>query len=178
MTNRQGLINFIFRVLGILAALLFTALILLIAHANPLDAFGNIFMGAFSTSVKVADSFVAWVPLILTTCGLVITFTAGLWNIGIEGQITLGAIATTWTLRLLQESGSPPVLIIAAGFLAGMLGGIIWALLAGMLKFYGGVSEIFAGLGLNFIAHRADVMADIRTVETRGGGLDERHGAF
>ena len=43
-------------------------------------------------------------------------------------------------------------MIILAGFLAGIAGGVVWALLAGMLKFYGGVSEIFAGLGLNFIA--------------------------
>jgi simple sugar transport system permease protein len=152
VTGNRKLINFIFRISGILVALLFTALVLLLAKANPIEAFANIIMGVVSTPIKIADSFVAWVPLILTTCGLVITFTAGLWNIGIEGQITLGAIATTWALRLLQDSGLPPLFIIVAGFLAGMAGGIIWALLAGALKFYGGVSEIFAGLGLNFIA--------------------------
>ncbi len=152
MSKKRGLINFIFRISGVLAALLFTALVLLIAKANPWEAFSNIFLGAVSTPIKIADSLVAWVPLILATCGLVITFTAGLWNIGIEGQISLGAIMTTWALRLLQDSGLPPLVIILAGFLAGMAGGIIWALLAGVLKFYGGVSEIFAGLGLNFIA--------------------------
>jgi simple sugar transport system permease protein len=152
MSKNRALINFIFRISGVIAALLFTALVLLIAKANPWEAFTNIFLGAVSTPIKIADSLVAWVPLILATCGLVITFTAGLWNIGIEGQISLGAIMTTWALRLLQDSGLPPLAIILAGFLAGMAGGIIWALLAGVLKFYGGVSEIFAGLGLNFIA--------------------------
>jgi len=152
MSKKRGLINFIFRISGVAAALLFTALVLLIAKANPWEAFSNIFLGAISTPIKIADSLVAWVPLILATCGLVITFTAGLWNIGIEGQISLGAIMTTWALRLLQDSGLPPLVIILAGFLAGVAGGIIWALLAGVLKFYGGVSEIFAGLGLNFIA--------------------------
>lgn len=144
--------GFLFRILGVVAALAFTSLVLLIARANPFEAFGNILMGVVSTPVKMADSMVAWVPLILTSCGLVITFTAGLWNIGIEGQITLGAIMTTWALRLLQDSGWPPLTIIVAGFLAGILGGVIWALLAGALRFFGGVSEIFAGLGLNFIA--------------------------
>ena len=152
MSKNRVLINFLFRVAGVFAALLFTALVLLIAKANPWEAFSNIFLGAVSTPIKIADSFVAWVPLILATCGLVITFTTGLWNIGIEGQISLGAIMTTWALRLLQDSGLPPVMIILTGFLAGIAGGIVWALLAGMLKFYGGVSEIFAGLGLNFIA--------------------------
>ncbi|BBB48962.1 ABC transporter permease [Pelolinea submarina] len=152
MSKNRAFINFLFRISGVIAALLFTALVLLIAKANPWEAFSNIFLGAVSTPIKIADSFVAWVPLILATCGLVITFTTGLWNIGIEGQISLGAIMTTWALRLLQDSGLPPVVIILAGFLAGIAGGIVWALLAGMLKFYGGVSEIFAGLGLNFIA--------------------------
>lgn len=152
MKKNPRISNLLFRFSGVLAALLFTTLILLIARANPLEAFANIFNGAVSTPIKIADSFVAWVPLILTTCGLVITFTTGLWNIGIEGQITLGAILTTGALRLLQDSGLPPALIIALGFLAGIAGGVIWALLAGALKFYGGVSEIFAGLGLNFIA--------------------------
>jgi simple sugar transport system permease protein len=152
MRKNRAFINFLFRISGVIAALLFTALVLLIAKANPWEAFSNIFLGAVSTPIKIADSFVAWVPLILATCGLVITFTTGLWNIGIEGQISLGAIMTTWALRLLQDSGLPPVVIILAGFLAGIAGGVVWALLAGMLKFYGGVSEIFAGLGLNFIA--------------------------
>lgn len=152
MNKNRGLIDFLFRISGIAAALLFTALVLLIARANPLEAFTNIFMGVVSTPIKIADTIVAWVPLILTTCGLVIAFTAGLMNIGIEGQIMLGAIMTTGALRLLQDSGLPPAVIILAGFLAGVAGGVIWALLVGALKFYGGVSEIFAGLGLNFIA--------------------------
>ncbi len=41
---------------------------------------------------------------------------------------------------------------IAAAILAGILGGAVWALLAGLLKAYGGVNEIFGGLGLNFVA--------------------------
>ena len=150
--NRIKMMNFAFRLAGIVLALLFTALVLLLAKANPLDAFRHIFLGAVSTPVKIADVLVAWVPLIITTCGLAVTFTVGLWNIGIEGQITIGAVMTTWALRLLQGTSLPSVGIILIGFLAGLIGGMIWALLAGLLKLYGGVNEIFAGLGLNFIA--------------------------
>jgi hypothetical protein len=81
-----------------------------------------------------------------------VTFTAGLWNIGIEGQITLGAIFTTGLLRLLQDTGLPPAIILILAMLAGMLGGALWASLAGALKTFGGVNEIFGGLGLNFVA--------------------------
>ncbi len=99
-----------------------------------------------------ADVAVAWIPLLIVTAGLLVTFSAGLWNIGIEGQIMVGAIFTTGALRLLQDSALPSALIIVAGFLAGMLGGALWAALAGLLKIYGGVNEIFGGLGLNFVA--------------------------
>ena len=101
---------------------------------------------------KFSDVLVAWVPLLLTTAGLLITFAAGLWNIGIEGQIMLGAIFTTGALRMLQDTSAPPALILTLSILAGMLGGAIWAALAGALKTFGGVNEIFGGLGLNFVA--------------------------
>jgi len=150
--NRTKLINTLFRLAGILLSFVFTAVVLLIAKANPIEAFQLVLRGAVSTTVRIADVLVAFVPLIITTCGLAITFTVGLWNIGIEGQITVGAIMATWALRLLQDSSLSPAFIIILGFVAAVMGGMVWALLAGFLKLYGGVNEIFAGLGLNFIA--------------------------
>jgi simple sugar transport system permease protein len=91
----------------------------------------------------------AWVPIVLCAVGLLITFTAGLWNIGIEGQIMFGAIFTTWAARSFDL---PSVLLIPILFIAGMIGGALWALVAGVFKTYGHVHEIFGGLGLNFVA--------------------------
>ena len=150
--KHEKLINTGFRIAGVLLAIGFAALVLVLAKANPIEAFVNIFKGAFSSDKKITDSLVIWVPLIITTCGLAITFTVGLWNIGIEGQITLGAISATWMIRLLQNSSVSPSFVIIAAILAGIAGGMVWALIAGILKFFGGVNEIFAGLGLNFIA--------------------------
>ena len=150
--KHEKLINTGFRIAGILLAVGFAALVLVLAKANPIEAFVNILKGAFSSDKKITDSLVIWVPLIITTCGLAITFTVGLWNIGIEGQITLGAITATWMIRLLQNSSVSPSFVIIVAILAGIAGGIVWALIAGILKFFGGVNEIFAGLGLNFIA--------------------------
>lgn len=145
-------IEWLFQPLAVLLALLFTTIILLIAGANPFQAYGNILSGAFVSLGKVSDSLVAWIPLLLATAGLLVTFSAGLWNIGIEGQITLGAIFTTWALRTLQDTATPAALILVLGFLAGMFGGALWAALVGLLKIYGGVSEIFGGLGMNFVS--------------------------
>jgi simple sugar transport system permease protein len=90
---------------------------------------------------------VAWVPLLLAAAGVLVTFAAGLWNIGVEGQIVLGAVLTTWVLRLLQDTALSPALIIVLAVVAGIVGGALWAALAGVLKTFGGVNEIFGGLG-------------------------------
>jgi len=152
VNSNQRWIGFVFKMLAVLLALIFTTLILLVANGMPFQAYKNILIGSLGSTRSFSNVLVAWVPLLLTTAGVLITFTVGLWNIGVEGQITIGAIFTTGAFRLLQDSALPPELIIILGFLAGMLGGAIWALLAGALKTFGGVNEIFGGLGLNFVA--------------------------
>lgn len=152
LKKSSPLFRFGFQITAIVAALLFTTVIMLVAKAPPFEAYRLIVIGSIGSVGKISDVIVAWIPLLLVTSGLLLTFAAGLWNIGIEGQITLGAIFTTWALRLLQDSTLSPTLIILASFLAGMLGGILWATLTGLLKIYGGVNEIFGGLGLNFVA--------------------------
>jgi simple sugar transport system permease protein len=123
-----------------------------LAKSQPLEVFRLIWEGATGNSTRMANVLVVWVPLLLVTCGLLATFTAGLWNIGIEGQITVGAIFTTGVMRMFLDTSTSPVLVIIISILAGMVGGAIWASLAGVLKTFGGVNEIFGGLGLNFIA--------------------------
>ncbi len=145
-------LNVGFQAVALILALLFTTLVLLAAGAPPLEAYRNILFGAFGTFRQFSDVLVSWVPLLLVSAGLLITFATGLWNIGVEGQITLGAIATTWALRGLQDTSLPPWLILFLAILAGMAGGALWAALAGALKTFGGVNEIFGGLGLNFVA--------------------------
>jgi len=135
--------------LAVFTALLLTALILLVAGASPLAAYENMLQGAFGTLSKWGDVFMAWVPLVLCAVGLTFTFTAGLWNIGIEGQMILGAVAAAWVARSLDL---PSFLLLPLILLSGMAGGTAWSVLAGLLRVYGHVHEIFAGLGLNFLA--------------------------
>ncbi len=135
--------------LPILAALLFTVLILLAVGAPPLKAIGTIVAGALESPQKWANVLSAWVPLALVGAGLSITFAAGLWNIGAEGQIILGAICATWAIRALSLPRLP---LLVAVVVAGMLGGAFWGLIIGALRVYARVHEIFAGLGLNFVA--------------------------
>jgi len=149
---KQRGLSILFQVGGFVLALLFVTLILVIIDTNPLEVFQLIWEGATGSMTRITNIFVVWAPLVLVTCGLLVTFTAGLWNIGIEGQITLGAIFATGIIRMFLDTSVPPALVILISILGGMVGGAIWAALPGILKAYGGVNEIFGGLGLNFIA--------------------------
>ncbi len=154
MLRRQSSrwVNLGFQLAAILIAIGFTTVILVLAGAPPITAYQQMIKGAVGSTANISDVLVSWAPLLICTAGLLVTFAAGLWNIGIEGQITLGAIFCTWVLRSLQSSSLAPGLIIALGILAGMIGGMLWAILVGVLKTFGGVNEIFGGLGLNFVA--------------------------
>jgi len=136
--------------LGGLLVFGFTALVLLIAKAPVLAAFQHIWLGAFASTSKVSQVLSVWIPLTLCSCGLLYTFRANLWNIGIEGQVTMGAIGAMAALRI--PGIESPSIILCLAFFSSMLGGGLWGLLAGFLKTRGGVHEIFGGLGLNFVA--------------------------
>ena len=137
-------------ILPVVVSLSITLLILLLVGAPPIPVFEHMWDGAFGDDLRRADVLAAWVPMTLCAVGLLITFTAGLWNIGVEGQIILGAIGATWVVRTFPDLPAPlllPLTLAGAAF-----SGALWGLLAGVLKTYGNVHEIFGGMGLNFIA--------------------------
>jgi simple sugar transport system permease protein len=137
--------------IALAATLLCGAGILSVLGASPLDAYRLIAAGAVGRPDLLSYALSAWAPVLLCAGGLLLTFAAGLWNIGIEGQIIAGAVAATGALRVLG-SGVPPWAALGLAGLAALAAGGMWALLAGVLRTYGDVSEIFGGLGLNFIA--------------------------
>lgn len=129
----------------------FTTGILMLAGAPPMEAYGLLLKGSLGSAKKVGAVLTAWVPLTLCAVGLLYTFRIALWNIGVEGQMIMGAVFATAVLRFGVESRLPLFYLILA-FPAAALGGGLWAMGAGLLKTKGGVHEIFAGLGLNFVA--------------------------
>jgi len=136
-------------ILPFLVALAFAGLLVVMVGENPIEAFRLIIEGSLGSPDKLSDTVMVWVPLTLAAAGLVVTFAAGLWNIGVEGQIVLGAIGAAFIAR---EVSAPPLVLIPLTLIVGAGFGVIWALLAGALKAYGKVNEIFGGLGLDFVA--------------------------
>jgi len=135
--------------LPLAAALAVGALLLVSVNAPPGEALRLIFQGALGSTGGISSTLMAWVPLVLAAAGLVVTFAAGLWNIGIEGQIVMGAVAGALVARTVD---GPAGLVIPLLGLAGIVGGLLWGLLVGLLRVYGRVNEIFGGLGLDFVA--------------------------
>jgi len=144
--NRSGLQGMVVAVVG---ALIVVSLLLLALGANPLEAFQLIYQGSFGSVSKLSATLLVWVPLVIAAASLVVTYSTGLWNIGVEGQIIMGAIFATWAARTVP---GPGWFVIIVGIIVGIVGGMLWGLFAGVLKTYGGVNEIFGGLGLFFVA--------------------------
>jgi len=142
-------IRLIWPLAPILGALMFTSILLILFGARPEEAAQSMWRGAFGDQSKTLSVLAFWVPLFLASTGLLVTFTAGLWNIGVEGQIIVGAIAASWVA--LKFPGPTilliPLEILASMIAAGLLGGLI-----ALLKTRGGVHEIFGGLALNNLA--------------------------
>jgi len=138
-------------IITLVAVLVLTSILLLLTHTPPLTTYYLLIKGSLGSLNKLARVFQVWVPLILCSCGLLFTFRMNLWNIGIEGQVMLGAIGATAILKWLAPFCPAWFCLISALFFSFIAGGL-WALGAGLLKTKAGVNEIFAGLGLNFVA--------------------------
>lgn len=149
MKNRTWL-SVGFALLPIIASLVITAVLIIAVGSNPTDVFVAVTEGAFRDSRAFAGVVNFWIPLALCSLGLIVTFTAGLWNIGVEGQMMVGAVFASYAALFIDLPG--PVLIVVEILLA-MLGGALWAGLVGFLKTRLAVHEIFGGVALNALAN-------------------------
>jgi general nucleoside transport system permease protein len=147
--TRDALSQFGFALLAILASLLLTSGLIIMIGREPLEVFETLWQGSVGRVDRVDGVFNFWIPLTLASLGLVVTFRAGLWNIGVDGQMTMGAIFATGIALFVPVPGFIRIPLAVA---AAMLGGALWALLTGLLKTRLGVNEIFGGVALNAIA--------------------------
>jgi simple sugar transport system permease protein len=133
-----------------LAALGVGAVMLMVFDANPVVAYGALLEGAFGSTNALADTLVKATPLLLVALGICIAFRGGVINIGGEGQLLLGAVAST--LVGLANPNMPGYLLIPVALLVGFLAGGAWGAIPGLLKAYFNVNEILSTIMMNAIA--------------------------
>jgi general nucleoside transport system permease protein len=142
--------NAVMPVSGVLAALLIGAVMLVLLHANPFEAYGAMIAGAFGSVSGITQTLVKATPLLLVGLGICIAFRASVINIGGEGQIIVGAVAGTWFPLVFRTW--PGWLLIPSTLLVGFLAGALWGFLPGILKARLKVNEILSTVMMNAIA--------------------------
>jgi ABC-type uncharacterized transport system permease subunit len=135
---------------AILLSLLIGSFILLINGYSPIVAYQNILIGAFGDKYAIGETLLKTTPLIFTGLAVAIALQAGLFNIGGEGQLVIGALATAMFGAM--KLGVPPVLHAGIALAAGFLMGAVWGGLAGAIKMYFGAHEVIVTIMMNYIA--------------------------
>lgn len=140
-------------IVSFILALVVGGILLLTAGADPIETYKAMFDGAFGSDYARSETLIKAIPLMLTGLGVSIAFRMLFWNIGAEGQLVMGAMATAWLPLFVfrasnLSSGTLLVLMGIAAFAAGAL----WGLIPALLKAYLRVNEIITTLMLNYVA--------------------------
>jgi simple sugar transport system permease protein len=131
-------------------ALLVSAILILLAGFNPLVAYGALIKGAFGDSFAIGNTLARTTPLIFTGLAVAFAFRCNLLNIGAEGQLYAGALASV--IVGIFVTGLPTPLHIMLAIAAGFAAGAMWGGLAGLMKSQRGINEIVSTIMLNFVA--------------------------
>ena len=137
-------------VFGIVLGLIASAVLIAISGVNPFLAYGALIRGAFGNAQALSNVLVRASPLLLGGIGVSLGIKAGVWNIGMEGYMYLGAIGAS--LVGILELGLPPFLHILICFLCAAAFSAVWGLIPGYLKAYKGVNEVTSTIMMSYIA--------------------------
>jgi len=137
-------------ILSILAAMLLGAVILLAIGADVIKTYLVILTEPLKNKIGVTEVLLRMVPLTIIALGITVAYRSGIINIGAEGQMSIGILATT-AIALLFPS-LPRYILIPFAILAGAVGGGLWGFIPGFLKAKLEVSELLSTVMLNYIA--------------------------
>ncbi len=117
---------------------------------NPTYAYTSLFNASFGSESGILRTLEKTTPLILAGLAVSIALRVGLFNIGAQGQLIWGALASAWFAYSLGSL--PAIILIPVCLSLGVLAGALWAAIAGLLKAYRGVHEVISTIMLNSIA--------------------------
>jgi len=139
-------------VLALLLTLVTAAIIFTALGKDPIASLYTFFVAPLTSSTAAPELFVKAAPLVLIAVGLSLGFRANVWNIGAEGQYTLGALAGGGLALAFYDSTSP--LLFPAMMAAGIIGGMAWAAIPAFLRTRFNASEILTSLMLTYVAQQ------------------------
>jgi len=142
-------------ILAVLTALIIGGIVIALVGGNPFHAYLGLFQGAFGSAKAWSETAVWASPYIFAGLAVALAFKGGLFNIGAEGQLALGAVVAAWIGYALPDMFgiSLPAIIhlpLAIGF--GILAGALWGAIPGALKAYTGGHEVINTIMMNYIA--------------------------
>jgi simple sugar transport system permease protein len=117
---------------------------------GPQGAFVGLVQGAIGTPQNITDTLSTATPYIFAGLAVALAFKCGLFNIGAEGQLAVGAVCAAFVGYQLPGFPFPFHLLLALA--AGLLGGLLWGAIPGALKAYTGAHEVIVTIMLNYIA--------------------------
>jgi simple sugar transport system permease protein len=130
-------------------ALVVASVLIASAGGRPLDAYAGMFQTALGSEFAIGVTINKTIPRLLPALGIALALRAGLWNIGGEGQLYIGAAAATAVALSVPELPLHLNLILA--LLAGVAGGAAWGAIPGALRAYRGVNEVITSLMLVYV---------------------------
>jgi len=116
---------------------------------DPVAAYGALVSGALGSDGRIGETLINTIPLILTGLAVAVGFRGGLFNIGAEGQLLLGALVAA---AVAPVWGVPPLLGIPLLMLFGAAAGAAFAFIPGILKARLGANEVITTLMLSYVA--------------------------
>ncbi|GHV95089.1 ABC transporter permease [Spirochaetia bacterium] len=134
----------------ILIALMIGVLLIIPTDTSPWEAYSVLFYGAFGSPANFANTLARSTPFLFTGLAAAFAFRAGVFNIGIEGQMYLGALCAA--LMGVKGSGLPGFLLIPLCLLAAMVGGLLWSFVPGFLKAKFNINIVIVSIMMNNIA--------------------------
>lgn len=147
-----GIPTLLSSLLAVAIALAAGGVVIALSGDNPIPAYQALFEGAFGGQRAIAETLVMATPLILGGLAFAVAARAGLFNIGIEGQMVMGGLAAGLTAAV--DTGLPAFLHLPLALVAGTIAGGIWGFIPGVLKAKTGAHEVITTIMLNYIAYR------------------------
>ena len=141
--------------LAILTAVVLGGIIIVLVGGNPFLAYAGLLQGSFGSIRALSETSVWATPYILAGLGVALAFKGGLFNIGGEGQLALGAVAAAlvgYALPSWLGFDLPKIIHLPLAVIVGMAAGALWAGIVGFLKAYTGGNEVINTIMMNYIA--------------------------